>query len=60
MTWKVTINFGGFFGAENDYYVEADTRDEAEELALEEAHEDICVVKAKNYPDGGWIQYDRE
>ena len=47
MTWKVTINFGGFLGAENDYYVEADTREEAEELALEEAHEDICVVKTK-------------
>ena len=47
MTWKVTINFGGFIGAENEYEVEADTRDEAEELALEMAREDICVVKAK-------------
>ena len=44
MMYTVTINFGGFIGWENTYEVEADSREEAEEMALDEARWDLDVV----------------
>lgn len=43
-TWTVTINFGGFIGCDNDYTVEAETREEAIDEAMEMAMEDIEVI----------------
>ena len=48
MTYKVIINFGGFIGCDREYEVEADSREEAEELALEEArNEDLTVEEVE-------------
>ena len=43
MTYRVEISFGGFIGCSNIYEVEADSREEAEELAMEEAKFDITI-----------------
>ena len=44
--WKVTVNFAGYYSCDETYEVEAETLDEAEELALEEARDDLCVLRA--------------
>lgn len=43
-TWSVYVNFAGYIGADEEYIVEADTPQEAEELALEEARDDLDIV----------------
>ena len=50
-TWKVTINFGGFIGCDNEYTVDAETRKEAIEEALEMARDDIEVVDVEEDED---------
>lgn len=42
--YEVTINFGGFVGCEKTYSVMADSQEEAEELALQEAMDDLEVT----------------
>lgn len=41
--YNVTVNFGGYIGADEVYPVEANSKEEAEELALEYAREDLYV-----------------
>lgn len=43
MLYNVEINFCGFIGCSETYEVEAETEEEAEELALEEAQGDLHV-----------------
>lgn len=41
--YRVTVNFATFYGADEDYDVDADSEEEAEELALDEASYDLSV-----------------
>lgn len=45
-TYEVTVNFG-FIGADETYTVDADTKEEAEELALQEAYDDLTVTSIR-------------
>ena len=40
-TYRVTLNFYGFIGCEATYEVDADSKEEAEELAKQEALWDL-------------------
>ena len=42
-TYDVTISFAGFIGCEETYTVDASSREEAEELALQEAMSDLEI-----------------
>lgn len=56
-TWKVTINFGGFIGCDNEYTVDdAETREEAIEEALEMARDDIEVIDVEE--DEDWEDWE--
>lgn len=48
-TYYVTVNFAGFYGVEEEYEVEAETREEAEEEALEIARNDLGVISVREY-----------
>ena len=50
-SYTVTINFGGYIGCEETYEVFADSREEAEELALEEARSDLAVTEIEEGED---------
>ena len=47
--WDVTVQFNGFIGVENVYTETADDQDEAEELALEEAADDLEAEISEEY-----------
>ena len=49
--YKVVINFCGFIGCDEEYIVDADSREEAEELALEEARDDLAVIEIREEGD---------
>lgn len=49
--WTVTINFCGFIGCEEEYTVEAETREEAIEEAMEMARNDLEVVDVTEEDD---------
>lgn len=51
MIYKVTIGFAGLYGCEEEYKVDADTREEAEELALEMARDDLGVTSVESEDD---------
>ena len=42
--YTVVIGFGGYIGAENEYNIQADSKEEAVEDALEEARDDLEVI----------------
>lgn len=42
--YTVTINFAGYIGSDEDYTVYAESEEEAEQLALEEAKNDLEVI----------------
>ena len=42
-TFEVVVGFAGYIGVENTYYVEANNENEAADLALERAREDLEV-----------------
>lgn len=44
MTYKVTLNFAGFVGCDNEYIVDAETEEEAIDLAKEEAVDDLGLI----------------
>lgn len=46
-TFKVTIGFAGLIGCEEQYEVDAETRKEAIEEALEMARNDLNVVEVE-------------
>ncbi len=43
-TYIITINFGNYIGCDNEYIIEAESREEAETLALEQAFDDLEIV----------------
>ena len=43
MTYRVEISFGGFIGCSNIYEVEAESIEEAQEIAMEEAQADLSI-----------------
>jgi len=49
--WTVTINFGGFIGCEEEYVVEAETKEKAIEEAMEMAMEDIEIIDVTEEDD---------
>lgn len=51
MTYRVTINFGGYIGCEETYEIEADSREEAEELARQEALDDLEITDVEEDED---------
>jgi len=51
MTYRVTLNFGGYIGCEETYEVEASSREEAEELAKQEALWDLDVTDIEEDED---------
>ena len=44
MTYKVTLNFAGFVGCDNEYIVDAETEEKAIDLAKEEAVDDLGLI----------------
>jgi len=54
MDYVVTVNFGGFIGADVEYEVSADSEEEAEEASLEAAAEDLTVDDIVDEGDGNW------
>ena len=44
MMYRITLNFCGYYGCDETYEVEADSRDEAEEMAKQEALWDLEVT----------------
>lgn len=51
MEYRVVINFGGYIGCDNEYFVDAETRDEAIEEALEMARDDLSVEEVEDVDD---------
>ena len=49
--YTVTISFGGFIGCDSTYEVEANSREEAEEIALDEARWDLSVESVEEEED---------
>lgn len=47
MIYNITLNFAGYCGCEETYEVEANSRDEAEEMAKQEALWDLEVVSVE-------------
>ena len=47
MEYRVIINFCGFIGCDNEYVVDAESRDEAIEEALEMARDDLSVEEVE-------------
>ena len=54
MKYKVTINFGGYIGCENEYVVDAESKEDAIEEALEMAFDDLSVEEVEE------VDYDDE
>ena len=50
-TYRITLNFGGYIGCEETYEIEADSREEAEELARQEALDDLEMVDVEEDED---------
>lgn len=50
-TYDVTITFAGFIGCEQTYTVDASSREEAEELAREEAIDDLEILDVELIAD---------
>ena len=54
MKYRITVNFGGFIGCGNGYVVDAESRDDAIEEALEMAFDDLSVEEVEE------VDYDEE
>ena len=52
--YEVTVSFAGLSGAEESYTVWADSEDEAIDLAIEEAKDDLEVLEARYTGDETW------
>lgn len=46
-TYKITINFAGFYGCDEEYTVYAESREEAEEEALQCAIDDLSIMECE-------------
>ena len=51
MEYKVVVNFGGFIGCDIEYSVDAESRDEAIEEALEMAQDELSVEVVEDVDD---------
>lgn len=58
--YTVTVNFAGFIGCDQEYTVYADSREEAEELALQEATDDLSVEVIDEEDEGTELDLARE
>ncbi len=52
--YKVSVNFAGYIGADNEYYVYADSEEEAELAAIEEAKDDLEIISIDDNGDGSY------
>jgi hypothetical protein len=52
MVYRVTVNFAGFVECDKTYTVDADSREEAEELAREMALDDISIDDIEEIEEG--------
>lgn len=52
--YKVSVNFAGYIGADNVYYVYADSEEEAELAAIEEAKDDLEIISIDDNGDGSY------
>lgn len=52
--FKVSVNFGGYVGAEETYEVYADNAEEAEEIAIQEAKDDLSIEDWAQIDDDEW------
>ena len=52
-TYTVSVNFGGYIGCDEEYTVDANSEEEAIDLAMDEAMEDLSfeVVGVEEYED---------
>lgn len=53
-TYRITINWNGFIGCSEDFIVDAETKEEAIELALDEARDCLSVEEAEEDDDEEW------
>ena len=53
-SYEITVNFAGYIGADETYSVVATSREEAEELALEQAAYDLSVEDLNQIDDNEW------
>lgn len=53
-SYEITVNFAGYIGADETYSVVATSREEAEELALEQAADDLSVEDLNQIDDNEW------
>lgn len=52
--YEVSVNFGGYVGADNIYTVYANDEEEAEDLAIEDAKSDLNFLDIVETDDGEW------
>ena len=52
--YEVTVNFGGYIGADETYDVDASDESEARELAFAEAVDDLSVEDIVETDEGEW------
>ena len=52
-TYTVSVNFGGYIGCDKEYTVDANSEEEAIDLAMDKAMEDLSfeVVGVEEYED---------
>ena len=52
-TYTVSVNFGGYIGCDKEYTIDANSEEEAIDLAMNEAMEDLSfeVVDIEEYKD---------
>ncbi len=52
--YRVSVNFAGYIGADNEYWEIADSEEEAELLAIEEAKDDLDIISVDDNGDGSY------
>lgn len=50
----VTVNFGGYIGADNDYEVYAEDKDDARNIAFDMAKEDLTIEDIVQVDEDEW------
>lgn len=53
-TYRVTIGFDGYFGVNELYEVNADSREQAISEAMEMAHDDLSVEDVEELDEEDW------
>jgi hypothetical protein len=55
MNYDVLVSFAGYVGSEQLYSVDANDEDEAIDLAIDEAADDLSSEETINQGDGEWL-----